>query len=133
MKKRELVEYDFTKPIKLLEYRRPGFDIMFYSALLAILVAIVLALICVHDGKIQVRFDLVRVIISLPLVVLALVFKQLLDELRIYPKKLMKKNIWTIEEMMALTKKDRKETENIMTHVLESCFVVDINNIKNKK
>ena len=35
--------------------------------------------------------------------------------------------------MMVLTKKDRKETENIMTHVLESCFVVDINNIKNKK
>lgn len=132
MEKRKLVQYDFTKPIKLLEYRRPGFDIMFYSALLAILVAIVLALICVHDGKIKIQFDLVRVIISLPLVVLALVFKQLLDELRIYPKKLMKKNIWTIEEMMTLTKKDRKETENIMTHVLESCFVVDINNIKNK-
>lgn len=130
MKKRKLVKYNFDIPVKLLEYHRPGFDIMFYSAILGILVAIVVALICVHDGKFVIQFDLGRTILSLPLAILALVFKQLLDELRIYPKKLMQKNVWTIEELMAMTKKDRKETENIMTHVFESCFIVDIKNIK---
>ena len=130
MKKRKLVKYNFDIPIKLLEYHRPGFDIMFYSALLGILVVVILALICVHDGKFVIKFSLVRVIICLPLLILAYIFKQLLDELRIYPRKLLQKNIWTIDELMALTKKNREETENIMTHVFEACFIVDIKNIK---
>lgn len=131
-KKRELVQYDFSKPIKLLEYHRPGFDIMFYSAILGIAVCLIVALVAVKDGKFALTFTLPRVLISLPLIIIAYIFKQLLQELRVYPKKLLEKNVWTIEELMALTKKDRKETENIMTHVLESCFIVDINNIKNK-
>lgn len=130
-KKRELVEYDFSKPIKLLEYHRPGFDIMFYSAILGICVVLIVALIAVHNGKFELIFTLPRVLICLPLIIIAYIFKQLLNELRIYPKKLLQKNVWTIQELMELTKKDQKETEHIMTHVLESCFIVDINNIKN--
>jgi hypothetical protein len=52
------------------------------------------------------------------------IFYQLLRELRVYPPKLLKQNIWTIDELMALTKKDRKETEQIITRVLEACFTV---------
>ena len=37
----------------------------------------------------------------------------------------MKQNVWTIDELMALTGKDRQETERIITRVLEACFVVD--------
>ena len=37
----------------------------------------------------------------------------------------MKKHTWTIKELMELTGKDQKETENIISHVLESCFIVD--------
>lgn len=129
-KKRQLVKYNFDIPITLVEYHRAGFDIMFYSAILGVLVVVILALICVHDGQFTIKFTLPRTLICLPLVIIALIFKQLLDELRIYPKKLMKKKVWTIEELMALTKKDRKETENIMTHVFESCFIVDVKNIK---
>ena len=85
-------------------------------------------LILIHDGKFEVRFDLWRVLICIPLIILSYIFKQLLDELRVYPKKLMEKHIWTIDELMKLTNKGRKETENIMNHVLESCFIVDNKN-----
>ena len=33
--KRKLPEYDFSKPIKLLQYKAPRFDIIFYSFLLS--------------------------------------------------------------------------------------------------
>ena len=60
----------------------------------------------------------------------ASLFKELLDELRIYPAKLMKKHIWNMKDLMELTGKDQKSTERIMSHVFESCFVVDQKNIK---
>lgn len=126
MKKPE--KYNYDKPIKLLQYKSPRFDIIFYSSILSLLVIVIAYLILIHDGKFEVRFDLWRVLICIPLIILSYIFKQLLDELRVYPKKLMEKHIWTIDELMKLTNKDRKETENIMNHVLESCFIVDNKN-----
>jgi len=126
MKKPE--KYNYDKPIKLLQYKSPRFDIIFYSSILSLLVIVVAYLILIHDGKFEVRFDLWRVLICIHLIILSYIFKQLLDELRVYPKKLMEKHIWTIDELMKLTNKDRKETENIMNHVLESCFIVDNKN-----
>lgn len=126
MKKPE--KYNYDKPIKLLQYKSPRFDIIFYSSILSLLVIVVAYLILIHDGKFEVRFDLWRVLICIPLIIISYIFKQLLDELRVYPKKLMEKHIWTIDELMKLTNKDRKETENIMNHVLESCFIVDNKN-----
>ena len=127
--KTKILRYDFNKPIKLLSRKRNGFDIMFYSAILSVLVVAVIALICVHDGQFRIEFVLWRVLVCIPLLMLIVVFKQLLDELRIYPKLLDKQHIWTIDELMKLTKKDRKETENIMSHVFESCYIVDEKNI----
>lgn len=124
------IKYDYDKPIKILQPKRNGFDIMFYSCILSILVVLIVALICVHDGQFKIDFVLWRVIVCIPLVMLTLVFKQLLDELRIYPKLLRAKHIWSIDELMKMTKKDRKETENIMNHVLESAFIVDNKCIK---
>lgn len=123
-------KYDFNKPIKIIQAKRNGFDIMFYSCILSILVVLIVALICVHDGEFKIEFVLWRVIVCIPLIVLAYIFKGLLNELRIYPKQLSKKHSWTIEELMAMTKKGRSETENIMNHVLESAFYVDDKCIK---
>ena len=126
---KKLEKYDYSKPIKIIQYRSPWFDILFYSTILSLLMVFIFLLLFIHDGKFEINFALWRVLISLPLLIIAYIFKQLLDELRIYPKQLMKKHIWTIEELMNMTKKDRKETENIMNHVLESCFDVDKSNI----
>lgn len=121
--------YDFSKSIKILGYKRNRFDIVFYSFLFSILVLIIFLLLFIHDGKFEINFKLGRVLLAFPLTILAYIFRQLLDELRKYPKLLMKKHIWTIKELMELTGKDQKETENIMSHVFESCFVIDDKNI----
>ncbi|MBQ6492807.1 MAG: hypothetical protein IJI92_02955 [Erysipelotrichaceae bacterium] len=123
--KRKLPEYDFDKPIKLLEYKSPRFDIIFYSAILSLLMVIIMYLIFVHDGEFRIDFVLWRVLICIPLLMLSYWFRELLNELRVYPKLLMKKHIWTIKELMEMTGKDRKSTETIMSHVFESCFIVD--------
>ena len=123
------LRYDFSKPIKILHYKRNSFDIAFYSSILSALMIAVFFLLFIHDGKFKIDFVLWRVLIAIPLTIIAYFFKQLLDELRIYPQKLMKKHIWKIEELMEMTKKDRKETENIMSHVFESCFEIDKDNI----
>ena len=122
------VKYDYSKPIKIIQYRSPWFDILFYSTILSLLMVFIFTLLFIHNGKFEINFVLWRVLICLPLLIIAYIFKQLLDELRVYPKKLMEKHIWTIDELMKLTNKDRKETENIMNHVLESCFIVDNKN-----
>ena len=122
-------KYDYNKPIKLLQYKRPWFDIMFYSFILSALMIIILGLLFYHDGQFKINFVLWRVIVCIPLVILTYWLRQLLDELRVYPSKLMKKHIWNINELMEMTGKDRKETENIMNHVLESCFIVGNKNI----
>ena len=127
--KRSLPKYDFSKPIKILQYKSPKFDIIFYSALLSVMMATVFYLVFIHDGKFRIDFVLWRVLVSVPLLMLSYWLKELLDELRIYPAKLMKKHIWSLKELMEMTGKDRKETERIMTHVLESCFEVDQKNI----
>ena len=87
-------------------------------------------LLFIKDGKFTVDFSLWKVLVSIPLIMIAYLFKQLLDELRIYPKLLMKKHSWTINELMKLTNKDQKETENIMNHVLDAAFIVDKRNEK---
>ena len=120
--------YDFSKPIKIISYKSPKFDIVFYSFFFTLIVFIVFALLFIHDGKFEINFVLWRVIVAFPLVIIAYFFRQLLDELRKYPKLLMKKHIWTIKELMELTGKDQKETENIISHVLESSFIVDNKN-----
>lgn len=123
--KTKAVKFNYDKPIKIIQMKRNGFDIMFYSACLSALVVTVLYLICIHDGQFKIEFELWKTIVCIPLVILITFFKQLLDELRIYPKQLAKQHIWSIEDLMKLTKKDRKHTEEIMNHVLDSCFIVD--------
>lgn len=123
--------YDFTRPIHILEYKNPGLDIMFYSAGLSVAVAAVFFLCCFHAGRVALHFTLPRVLISFPLVLTAALFGSLLKELNTYPKLLLKKSRWTLEEMMRMTHKNARDTERIMTRVLESCFIVDENSIKN--
>ena len=127
--KRKLPEYDFSKPIKLLQYKAPRFDIIFYSFLLSTMMMAVLFLLFLHDGKFKIDFVLWRVLVAFPLVILCYWVRELLNELRVYPAKLMKKHIWTLKELMELTGKNEKETKRIMTHVFESCFDVDQKNI----
>lgn len=127
--KNKPTRYDFSKPIKIIEYKSPKFDIIFYSSILSLLMVIIFFLLFIHNGKFEINFVWWRTLIAFPLLIIAYIFKQLLDELRIYPKKLMEKHRWSIEEFMAMTKKDRKETENIISHVLESAFIVDKDSI----
>ena len=127
--KRILPEYDFSKPIKLLQYKRPKFDIVFYSAALSVIMLAVIWLIFIHDGKFKIDFVLWRVLVSIPLIMIAYWLRELLDELRIYPPKLMKKHIWSLKELMEMTGKNENETKRIMSHVFESCFEVDQKNI----
>ena len=126
---KKLPKYDFDNPVKLLEYRAPRFDIIFYSFLLSLITLAVVWLLFIHDGKFAINFVLWRVLAAMPLVIIAYWLRELLNELRVYPPKLMKKHIWNIRDLMELTGKDRKETERIMSHVLESCFEVDRKNI----
>ena len=126
---KRLPKYDFDKPVKLLQYKSPKFDIIFYSAAFSCLAFAIMYLVFIHDGKFKIDFVLWRVLVSIPLVILAYWVRELLEELRIYPAKLMKKHSWTIRELMEMTGKDRRETERIMSHVFESCFVVDQKNI----
>lgn len=128
--KRTLPKYDYSKPIKLLQYKSPRFDIIFYSALLSGMMLAIIWLLFLHDGKFAINFVLWRVLICIPLVMLSYWVKELLDELRVYPGKLMKKHIWTLKELMEMTGKDEKQTMSIMNHVLESCFIVDQKNVK---
>ena len=123
-------KYDYTKPIKIISYKSPRFDIIFYSFCLSLIMVVLFFLLFIKDGKFTVDFSLWKVLVSTPLIMIAYLFKQLLDELRIYPKLLMKKHSWTINELMKLTNKDQKETENIMNHVLDAAFIVDKRNEK---
>ena len=111
--------YDFSKPIKIIRYKSPRFDIIFYSFILSALMTGLFFLLFIHDGKFAIEFTLPRVLIGIPLIMIAYIFKQLL----------MEKHIWKIEELMQMTGKDRKETENIISHVLEAAFIVDDKNI----
>ena len=127
--KNKLPQYDFSKPIKLVTFKSPRFDVMFYSFLLSGMMVTIFYLLCFRNGKFGLDFRLWKVLISMVLIILCYWVKELLDELRIYPEKLMKKHIWTLKELMELTGKDEKETKRIMTHVFESCFIVDQKNI----
>ena len=80
------VKYDYDKPIKIIQTKRNGFDIMFYSSILTFLVIGILYLICIHDGEFKIEFRLWEVLICMPLIILAYFIKQLLDELKKYPK-----------------------------------------------
>ena len=117
-------EYDFNKEIVLTEFHQPRFDIAFYSFLFTLFVSAVLFLLFIHDGRFKIDFVLWRVLLAMPLIILAYWIREMLEELRIYPQKLLKKKVWTIEEMMELSGKDRNETEKIMSRVLDACFKV---------
>ena len=121
---RELVRYDFDNPIRLVAFRTGGLDTLFYSVLLSTFVTIILLILSLRDGKLHLEFTLGRTLLSFPFAVFAVIFFQLLRELRVYPPKLLKQNVWTIEELMELTGKGRRETEQIITRVLEACFTV---------
>ena len=124
---RELVRYDFDQPIRLVAFRTGGLDSLFYAVMLSIFVSAALLILSVRNGKLHLEFTLGRTLLAFPFVLIAVIFYQLLRELRTYPPKLLKQNVWTIEELMALTGKDRRETEQIITRVLEACFTVDAN------
>ena len=118
-------EYDFDKPIRIVGMKSGGMDIMFYAGAFAVVVAAIFFILCLKDGTFGVYLDLWHVLVSIPLIVLSLVPLQLLKELREYPPKLAKKATWTREELMTLTGKNQKETERLITRVLESAFLVD--------
>ena len=122
---RKPVEYDFSAPIRIVRPKANGLDIMFYTALASVLLAVILVILCFKGGVFGVYFDLWRVLVSIPLILLTLVPLQLLRELRVYPPKLARQPQWTLEELMRLTGKDEKETRRVITRVLESAFVVD--------
>ena len=124
------VRYDYSKPIKIISYKKNRFDTIFYSFLLSLMMAAVFFLIFIHDGKFKIDFVLWRVLVAMPLVILSYWLKSLLDEIRTYTPKLMKKHIWKINELMEMTGKDRKDTEMIMNHVLDASFIVDQKNIE---
>lgn len=124
------VRYDYSKPIKIISYKKNRFDTIFYSFLLTLMMAAIFYLIFIHDGKFKIDFVLWRVLVSMPLIMLSYWLKGMLDEIRTYTPKLMRKHIWNINELMEMTGKDRKETEAIMNHVLDASFIVDQKNIE---
>lgn len=123
------MQYTFDIPIRIIAYRPGGLDIMFYSALLGALIVGLLFLLGYGDGHFGLHLTTMRTLFAIPLIVLASFLYSLLRELWVYPKKLLQKSTWTIEELMELTKKDREQTEHIITRVLESSFVVSDENI----
>ncbi len=127
---RKPVEYDFSAPIRIIRLKANGLDIMFYTMFASVLLAAILIILCFKGGVFGVYFDLWRVLVSIPLIMLVLLPLQLLRELRVYPPKLAKQPQWTLEELMRMTGKDEKETRRIITRVLESAFVVDPSCVK---
>lgn len=121
---KELVRYDFDHPIRLVSFRTGGLDTLFYAVMLSICLSAILLILSIRGGKVHFEFTLGRTLISFPFSVFAVIFYQLLRELRKYPPLLLKQNVWTIDELMELTGKDRRETEQIITRVLEACFTV---------
>lgn len=117
--------FDFDHPIHIQRMKANGLDIIFYTFLFSVLAAAILWILCMKDGKFGIYFDLWRVGVSIPLIILAYFVLQPLKELRLYVPRVAKKATWTVEEFMKLTGKDRRETEQIMTRVLESGFIVD--------
>ena len=130
-KKQVLPVYDFDKPIRITRFRSGGLDILFYSALLGIITTMIMFILFWRNGHFVLEFTLGRTLISFPLVMIALILIQMLREIRTFTKALLKKSTWTIEEFMELTGKDRKETERIISRVLEVSFVVEMSCIKN--
>ena len=78
-----------------------------------------------HDGRVKFEFGFFRTLIAFVLSLFAVIIQQLLREVKYYTKKLCTKSTWTLEELMKLTKKNEKETKNIISHVLEVSFTVD--------
>ncbi len=130
-KKQVLPVYDFDKPIRITRFRLGSLDILFYSVLLGIVTVIMMFILFWREGRFVFSFTLGRTIISFPLAMIAVILIQMLREIRTYTKQLLKKSTWTIEELMEMTGKDRKETERIISRVLEVSFVVEMSCIKN--
>ena len=120
-----LTRYDFDGGIRLLGRKTGGLDTMFYAALCSGLMLAVFFVLTRKGGVFGFYFDLWRVLLSILLILPVTWLIQLLRELRDYPAELSRKASWTIEELMALTGQGRRETERVITRVLESCFIVD--------
>lgn len=116
---------DFDKPVRIAAYKPHGLDIMFYALGLSVGLGLLFVLNFMHGGKIMLYFVLWRVLLSIPILLITLLFYSLLKELSVYTPKLLKKPVWTLRELMALTKKDEQETRRIMTRVLETAFILD--------
>ncbi len=130
-KKQALPVYDFDHPIRILRFRGGGKDIFFYSVLLSLITLATLLLLFWRDGKLVYVFTLGRSLLAFPLVMLIVILAGMLREIRTYTSRLAAKSEWTIEELMALTGKDREQTEKIISRVLEVGFTVDRNCILN--
>mgnify|MGYP007069899738 CR=1 FL=1 len=122
---RQRNNYDFNRPIRIKRMKSNGLDIMFYTMFFSVLAALILIILCMKKGVFGIYFELWRVLLCIPLIILASYPLQLLKELRVYVPLLAKKSEWNIDELMALTGKDRRETERIITRCLESAFIVD--------
>ena len=119
-------EYDFSKPVRITEYKKGqnGLSILFYSFLQGLTVLIILLILFAHKGGFQFELTIPRVLLSIPFILLFLLFKQLLDEIRKYTPLLLKQPVWSLKELCELTQKSEEETEKIITRVLESAFEV---------
>ena len=124
-KKQVLPVYDFEHPIRILQYRGGGKDIFFYSVLLSLLTLAALLILFWREGKLVYVFTLGRTLLAFPLVMLIVIVAGMLREIRTYTSKLAARSEWTIEELMAMTGKDREQTEHIISRVLEVGFTVD--------
>ena len=130
-KKTILPVYDFTQPIRITAYRGGAFSVVFYSLLVSVIAAAMVLILFWQNGKIVFTFTLPRTLIAFPLSILLVLSAELLRELKTYTSKLAAKPEWSIEELMELTGKNRKQTEAIISHVLESSFTVNAACIKN--
>ena len=106
-------EYDFSKTIRIVRLKANGLDIMFYTALASILLAAILLILCFKGGVFGIYFDLWRVLVSIPLIILVLLPLQLLKELREYVPKLAKQQEWTLEELMEKTILAMRESPSV--------------------
>ena len=127
---RNLTQYDFSKPIRIVRLKANGLDIMFYTAVSSALVALIFVILCMKGGKFGLYFDLWRVLVSIPQILITLVPLQLLRELRLWVPKLARQREWTLPELMRLTGQGERETCRLVSRILESGFVVDPSCIK---
>ena len=81
MNKGKVYRYDQT--IHIERMKANGLDIIFYTIVFSVLAAAILFLLCMKEGKFGIYLDLWRVLVSIPLIILAYFVLQPLKELRV--------------------------------------------------